>query len=106
MIAASNTSISGFIALVLTDIINSREIIVQTLHAKKMTVVASPFHFLAQQKKISPPDFSSHCLILTLPGCGYRPLILTMLKEYTVKPGALMELSSILVPSNNVLSVA
>jgi len=83
------------IALVLTDTIKSPEMAVQILHDEKMTVVASPLHALAQKEKIRPHDFADECLIITLPGCGYRPLILSMLKENNVKPGALMELSSI-----------
>lgn len=83
------------IALVLTDKIKSPEMTVQTLHDEPMTVVASPLHPLAHKKKIKPHDFTDECLIVTLPGCGYRPLILSMFREHNVKPGALMELSSI-----------
>lgn len=83
------------IALVLTDSVKNPEMMVQTLYQEQMSVVVSPSHPLAMQKKITPHAFSGECLIVTLPGCGYRPLILTMLKEYGVKPEALMELSSI-----------
>lgn len=83
------------IALVLTDKIKSQEMTVQTLHDEAMTVVASPLHPLAQKQRIKPLDFADHCLIVTLPGCGYRPLILSMFKDHNVKPGALMELSSV-----------
>jgi DNA-binding transcriptional LysR family regulator len=83
------------IALVLTDKVKSPEMIVETLHYEAMTVVASPLHPLARQKRVTPHDFVNECLVITLPGCGYRPLILSMFKKHNVKPGALMELSSI-----------
>lgn len=83
------------LALVLTDTIKSPEMAVQILHDEKMTVVASPLHPLAQKQQIRPQDFAGECLIITLPGCGYRPLILSMFREHQVKPGSLMELSSI-----------
>ncbi|SFM08225.1 LysR family transcriptional regulator [Pelosinus propionicus] len=84
------------VALVLTDTIKSPDMAIQTLHQETMTIVTSPFHRLAQQqKKMSPHDFSDECLILTSPGCGYRPLILSCLKKHNVKPGSIMEFSSV-----------
>lgn len=83
------------VAMVLTDKINTPELAVHTLHHEALTMVASPFHPLAQKRNIKPQDFSEECLILTLPGCGYRPLILSMFKEYKVKPGSVMELTSV-----------
>ena len=83
------------VALVITDKVNSPDMIVQTLHEETMTMVASPLHPLACQKNLKPHDVSSECLILTLPGCGYRPLILSIFKEYDVKPGSTMNLSSV-----------
>ena len=83
------------VALVLTDKIIATDFIVHTLHEECMTIVTSPLHNLALKKKIIPQDFSGESLILTSPGCGYRPLILAMLKEYSVKPSSIMELSSV-----------
>lgn len=83
------------VALVLTDKINSPEMVVQTLHEESMTMVASPSHNLAHNKKIKPHEISGECLILTSPGCGYRPLILSAFKKWDVKPGSIMELSSV-----------
>lgn len=83
------------IAMVLTDKVKAAGLTVQTLHEETMTMVASPFHPLAQKQQIKPSDLTEEGLILTLPGCGYRPLILSMLKEQNVKPGSLMELSSV-----------
>ncbi|MBP2628021.1 MAG: transcriptional regulator, LysR family [Firmicutes bacterium] len=82
-------------ALVLTDKIKSPDMVVQTLHEECMTMVASPLHNLAHKKKLKPHDISGECLILTSPGCGYRPLILSVFKEYDVKPASIMELSSV-----------
>jgi DNA-binding transcriptional LysR family regulator len=83
------------IALVLTDKIKVPDMMVQTLHDETMTMVASPLHKLAKKKQIKPNDFSDECLIITSPGCGYRPLILSVFKKFGVKPGSIMELSSI-----------
>lgn len=82
-------------ALVLTDKIKAPELTVQTLHDETLTMVASPLHPLAGKKNIKPHDLNGQCLILTLPGCGYRPLILSMLKKQQVQPGTIMELSSV-----------
>jgi DNA-binding transcriptional LysR family regulator len=59
-----------------------------------MAVVVSPLHPLACHRTITPADFAGQCLIITLPGCGYRPLIFSMLKQQHITPGSLMELSS------------
>ena len=83
------------VALVLTDRITAPDLIVQTLHEESMTMVVSPLHNLANKKKIKPFDFTDEKFILTSPGCGYRPLILTMLKKHHVKTGSIMELSSV-----------
>ena len=83
------------IALVLTDRVKSADMTVQTLHDEPMTVVSSPSHPLARRKQLKPQDLAGECLIITLPGCGYRPLILSLLKDHNVKPGAIMELSSV-----------
>ena len=83
------------IALVLTDKVKSSEMTVQTLNYEPMSVITSPSHPLAKKKFITPKDFSNECLITTLPGCGYRPLILSLFEKHGVKPGSLMELSSV-----------
>ncbi|HWR45153.1 LysR family transcriptional regulator [Sporomusa sp.] len=83
------------IAMVLTNKIKTPELTVQTLHNETLTMVASPLHPLAQKQKIKPYDLIEECLILTLPGCGYRPLILAMLNKQNVKPKSIMELSSV-----------
>lgn len=83
------------VALVLTDKVNSPDMVVQILHEESMTMVASPMHNLAHKKNLKPHDIAGECLILTSPGCGYRPLILSVFKEYDVKPGSIMEFSSV-----------
>ncbi len=83
------------IALVLTDKITAPELTVRTLHEETLIMVASPLHPLAHKHRIEPQDFAKECIILTSPGCGYRPLILSMFKEHGVKPGSIMELSSV-----------
>ncbi|MDU2064169.1 MAG: LysR family transcriptional regulator [Sporomusaceae bacterium] len=82
------------IALVLTDKITIPNIAANLLQQESMILVASPQHHLAAKQSITPADFTTECLILTMAGCGYRPLILAMLREQQVKPSSLMELSS------------
>lgn len=83
------------IGLVLTDKVTPPDMTVQTLQAEPIIAVTSPFHPLAQKEVITPEDFAGECLIVTLPGCGYRPLILSMLRDNNVVPGSLMELTSV-----------
>ncbi len=82
-------------ALVLTDKIKPSDMVVQTLHNETMAIVTSPLHKLAQLKQMKLQDFSGECLILTSPGCGYRPLILSIFKQHHVKPESIMEFSSV-----------
>lgn len=83
------------LALVLTDKVRSPEMKSLTLHQEPMTIVAGPVHPLAKSADLSPGDFAGACLILTLPGCGYRPLVLAALEKHRIHPGSLMELSSV-----------
>lgn len=83
------------IALMLTDKIKATEMIVKTLYDENLVLVGSPHHPLAQSPRILPEDLKDECLIITLPGCGYRPLILAMLRNHLVWSKSLMELSSI-----------
>ena len=83
------------IALILTKQFKFPEIEMRTLYDEQMVVVASPHHPLAQKKTIAPQDLVDECLLISLPGCGYRPLILSMLQDFEVKPRSFMELSSI-----------
>jgi DNA-binding transcriptional LysR family regulator len=83
------------IALVLTDSIKSPEMTAEILRDEPMAVVVSPLHPLAAKKAITLEDFAGECLILTLPGCGYRPLILALLRQQNIIPASLMELSSV-----------
>lgn len=82
-------------ALVLTDKIKPSDMVVQTLHNETMAIVTSPLHKLAQLKVMKLQDFSGECLILTSPGCGYRPLILSIFKHHNIKPESIMEFSSV-----------
>ena len=82
-------------ALMLTDKIKSADMVVHTLCDENLILVADPFHPLTEKKNISPHDITEECLITTLPGCGYRPLIRAMLREQQVKPKSVMELTSV-----------
>lgn len=83
------------VACVLTDNITAPDLIVRTLHEESMVMVVHPLHNLAQQKQIKPLNLSNQNFILTSSGCGYRPLLLSMLKKQEIKAGSIMELSSV-----------
>ena len=83
------------IAMVLTDEIFAPDMIVEKLHDEEMLLVASPSHPFSQLDNPTLQNLNEESLIITLPGCGYRPLILAMLKEHGVSLGSTMELSSV-----------
>lgn len=81
------------VALVLTDKIDAPDMEIRVLHEEAMTLVASPTHPLAQKKRLTADDLAQECLIITTPGCGYRPLIRSVFKKQPLS--AMMELSSV-----------
>lgn len=83
------------VALALTGKIEQTDMKVKTLHNEIMTIVASPFHPLTQHTNIDSRDISGECLIVTSEGCGYRPIVLSVLKSCKIKPASIMELTSI-----------
>lgn len=83
------------IAMVLTDKIEETDMIARRLYKEKMCFVVAPTHYLSDLPTITPYDLKNECLIITTEGCGYRPLILEMLRRYGVKPQSMMELASI-----------
>ncbi|MCC5468526.1 LysR family transcriptional regulator [Pelosinus baikalensis] len=83
------------IALTLTKEINQPDMEVRALCGEPMAVVVSPLHQLAQKKIVEPKDLSGECLISSPEGCGYRPIVLSILKEHEVTPSAIMEFSSV-----------
>ena len=83
------------IAMVLTDEIMTADMITEKLCNEEMVLVASPSHPFSQLKKPTWHDLNEENLIITLPGCGYRPLILAMLKDNNIVPGSTIELSSV-----------
>lgn len=83
------------VALSLTGKIEKPGMVVRTLHNEVMSIVVSPSHPLVRKNIIDPQDLSGHCLILTSEGCGYRPIVLSVLNDYKVNPSAIMELTSV-----------
>jgi DNA-binding transcriptional LysR family regulator len=83
------------IAFILTDKVRAAEIIARPLFPEELIVVANPAHPLAVKRNITVEDFQQECLIITMPGCGYRPLILSLLEQNHIQPLSFMELSSI-----------
>lgn len=83
------------VAIALSNEIDQSDIDLKTLFYEKMSVVVSPLHPLALRKTISPESLTGECLILSPEGCGYRPIILDVLKKYHIEPSAIMELSSV-----------
>ncbi len=83
------------VAMVLTNTIKMPELASQELQREEMATVVSPFHHMASRSTITPEDFEGESLIITLPGCGYRPLILALLEEHQINLGSIIELSSV-----------
>ncbi|MPN49400.1 HTH-type transcriptional regulator GltR [bioreactor metagenome] len=83
------------VALGLTGQVEQSDMTVKTLHDEIMTVVVSPLHQLANKANVGPQDLVGECLIITSEGCGYRPIVLSILREYSVTLGSIMELTSI-----------
>lgn len=92
------------IALVLTDRVTSPEMVVYPLCTEPMAAVISPSHPLAKKKGLEPKDLANDCLITTLPGCGYRPLVLSMFERQGCSPGSLLELSNVTSIKNCAIS--
>lgn len=92
------------IALVLTDRVTSPEMVVYPLCTEPMAAVISPAHPLAKKKGLEPKDLANDCLITTLPGCGYRPLVLSMFEKQGCSPGSLLELSNVTSIKNCAIS--
>ena len=83
------------VALTLTDKIEHPDMAINTLYREPMVIVTHPLHKLAHKKIVTPIDLSNECLIISEAGGGYRPIFLSMLHDYHVMPGAVMELSSV-----------
>lgn len=83
------------VALTLTQEVGQPDMAVKTLYNEAMVVVVAPGHPLAGRKDVSPADMAKECLIITTQGCGYRPVIFDGLNSMAVKPGAVMELTSV-----------
>jgi DNA-binding transcriptional LysR family regulator len=52
-------------------------------------------HALAHKAIVNPNDLSNECLIISEEGGGYRSMFLSILHEYKIIPGTVMELSSV-----------
>jgi len=83
------------VALALTGQIHQTDMLIDILHQEAMAIVVSPLHRLAGKKNIEPFDLSGECLIITSEGCGYRPIILSVLHNYQITPNTIMQLTSI-----------
>lgn len=82
-------------ALVLTAAIDAPDLVARTLYDEEMVVVAAAQHRLSRCCALTVADFSGECLLLTPPGCGYRPLVRSVFKAHLASPASTMELSSI-----------
>ncbi len=83
------------VALVLTDTIKAHEMAVQELHSEEIVAVVSPEHYLAAKGSVKPADFEGESLVITPPGCGYRPLILSFFEENKLTLRSIIELASV-----------
>lgn len=83
------------LAIGLTTEVNEPDMNSKLLYKEGLTLVSSPQHRLAKRKIIKSRDFDGETLLLPSGGCGYRSLILEVLKEQDVSFKDVMELSSV-----------
>lgn len=82
-------------AIGLTTEVNEPDMNSRILYKERLTLVAHPKHRLVSRKIIKARDFDGETLMLPSGGCGYRTLILEVLKEHDVNFKDVMELSSV-----------
>lgn len=83
------------LGLVITRKIELPHITATELAREPLVFIVSPDHPLAQAGSLQPDRLSGECMLTTSADCGYRPAVLSMLKQCDIRPGSVMELSSV-----------
>ncbi|MGD8190016.1 LysR family transcriptional regulator [Brevibacillus ginsengisoli] len=66
-----------------------------SLHEEELVMIASPDHRLSKAQIVKPEDFAGETLIVTEPGCSYRLMLETVLRESGTRPETSLEFGSL-----------
>ncbi|MBP2643226.1 MAG: gltC 1 [Firmicutes bacterium] len=70
------------------------DLIVHSIFAEPMSVIASPNHPLTKKNQVFPQDINGQSLILTQETCSYRCIFESILTQAGAKPSAVLGLGS------------
>lgn len=65
------------------------------LRVEPILLLSDPAHPLAAQSVVAPEDLAGQTLLLTESGCGYRLKLETALRQHNIRPGSILEFSSV-----------
>jgi DNA-binding transcriptional LysR family regulator len=65
------------------------------LHMEKIFLIGDPAHPLVSRKSVKPADLAGQTLLLTETGCGYRSKLDRILALQNIRPGHIIEFSSV-----------
>lgn len=64
-------------------------------HTERIFLLADPSHPLVKRRTVKPADLAGHTLLLTEAGCGYRAKLDRVLALQNIRPGHIIEFSSV-----------
>lgn len=64
-------------------------------HTERIFLLAEPSHPLAKRRTVTPADLAGQTLLLTEAGCGYRAKLDRVLALQNIRPGHIIEFSSV-----------
>ena len=82
-------------ALILSEPIQTTQVILEPLVHEQIFVLASPEHALLQRSNVTLADLANETLLLTEAGCGYRLLFERTLHNLGIRPGMILEFHSV-----------
>lgn len=83
------------LAFLLTESIQDADLESEILGFEPLKIVAGPNHPLARKKKLKTRDLEGETILLSRVDCSYRKTFQRMLDEKGVRPGSLLEFSSV-----------
>jgi DNA-binding transcriptional LysR family regulator len=82
-------------AFVMEQLVQGRGLMVESLVAEPIVLLAAPFHALVHASRIEPTDLELETLLLTEVGCSYRAVFEHQLATAGIVPKTTLEFSSI-----------
>jgi DNA-binding transcriptional LysR family regulator len=83
------------LALVIDDPLHFPQLRTETLCDEPLVLLTRPSHRLLSCPRIQPSDLREETFLLTDPGCAYRTKLEHALAQVGVRPGSIMEFSSV-----------